>query len=69
MNGPAGRTIRVSTAVSVLGVAGIAACVSCWHAYEVVCAHGGSGVTAQQGEAVVYLSELSGIIDGAVTPW
>jgi hypothetical protein len=39
------RAIRVSTAVAVLGVAGIAAYVSYWHAYEVVRAHGESGVT------------------------
>jgi Protein of unknown function (DUF2637) len=31
----------------VLGVAGIAAHVSYWHAYEVVRAHGESGVTAR----------------------
>jgi hypothetical protein len=43
----ADRAIRVSTAVAVLGVAGIAAYVSYWHAYEVVRAHGESGVTAR----------------------
>jgi hypothetical protein len=42
------RTIRVSAAVAVLAVAGIAAYVSCWHAYAVVRAHGGSGVTARE---------------------
>jgi Protein of unknown function (DUF2637) len=41
------RTIRVSTAVAVLAVAAIAAYVSYWHAYAVVCAHGESGVTAR----------------------
>jgi Protein of unknown function (DUF2637) len=43
----ADRAIRVSTAVAVLGVAGIAAYVSYWHAYEVVRAHGETGVTAR----------------------
>lgn len=38
------RAIRVSTAVAVLAVAGVAAYVSYWHAYAVVCAHGESGV-------------------------
>jgi Protein of unknown function (DUF2637) len=42
----ADRAIRVTTAVAVLGVAGIAAYVSYWHAYEVVRVHGESGVTA-----------------------
>ena len=40
------RAIRVSTAVAVLAVAGVAAYVSYWHAYAVVCAHGETGVTA-----------------------
>jgi hypothetical protein len=43
----ADRAIRVSTAVAVLGVAGIAAYVSYWHAYKVVRALGESGVTAR----------------------
>ena len=43
----ADRAIRVSTAVAVLGVAGIAAYVSYWHAFEVVRAHGETGITAQ----------------------
>lgn len=38
----AGRAIRVSTAVAVLGVTGIAAYVSYRHAYDVVRAHGGT---------------------------
>ena len=38
------RAIRLSTAVAVLAVAGIAACVSYWHAYAVVWACGGSGI-------------------------
>ena len=41
------RTIRVSTAITVLAVAGVAAYVSYWHAYAVVCAHGETGVTAR----------------------
>ena len=41
------RAIRVSTAVAVLAVAGIAAYVSYWHAYAVVRAHGESGLTAR----------------------
>jgi hypothetical protein len=54
----ADRAIRVSTAAAVLGVAGIAAYVSYWHAYEVVRAHGESGVTGptdQEGEPVDHL--------------
>jgi hypothetical protein len=43
----ADRAIRVSTAASVVAVAGIAAYVSYWHAYDVVRAHGESGVTAR----------------------
>ena len=41
------RAIRVSTAVAVLAVAGVAAYVSYWHAYAVVCAHGETGITAR----------------------
>ena len=37
------RAIRLSTAVAVLAVAGIAAYASYWHAYAVVRAHGESG--------------------------
>jgi hypothetical protein len=40
------RAIRVSTAVVVLAVAGIAAYISYWHAYAVVREYGESGVTA-----------------------
>jgi hypothetical protein len=47
------RTIRVSAAVAVLAVAGIAAYVSCWHAYAVVRAHGESGVTARLEPATI----------------
>ena len=49
----ADRAIRVSTAAAVLGVAGIAAYVSYWHAFEVVHAHGESGVTARLEPATI----------------
>jgi Protein of unknown function (DUF2637) len=49
----ADRAIRVSTAAAVLGVAGIAAYLSYWHAYEVVRAHGESGVTARLEPATI----------------
>ena len=47
------RAIRVSTAVAVLAVAGVAAYVSYWHAYAVVCAHGESGITARLEPATI----------------
>ena len=47
------RVIRVSTAVAVLAVAGVAAYVSYWHAYAVVCAHGETGVTARLEPATI----------------
>jgi hypothetical protein len=47
------RAIRVSTAIAVLAVAGVAAYVSYWHAYAVVCAHGGTGVTARLEPATI----------------
>jgi hypothetical protein len=47
------RVIRVSTAVAVLAVAGVAAYVSYWHAYAVVRAHGESGVTARLEPATI----------------
>jgi hypothetical protein len=53
------RAIRVSTAVAVLAVAGVAAYVSYWHAYAVVCAHRVTGVTARLEPAT---------IDGLVSP-
>jgi Protein of unknown function (DUF2637) len=49
----ADRAIRVSTAAAVVGVAGIAAYVSYWHAYEVVRGHGESGVTARLEPATI----------------
>ncbi len=49
----ADRAIRVSTAIAVLAVAGVAAYVSYWHAYAVVCAHGESGVTARLEPATI----------------
>jgi hypothetical protein len=42
-----GTFIRVTTALAVLMVAGIAAIISYQHAYELVIAHGESGVTAR----------------------
>jgi hypothetical protein len=47
------RAIRVSTAIAVLAVAGVAAYVSYWHAYVVVCAHGETGVTARLEPATI----------------
>ena len=47
------RAIRVSTAVAVLTVAGVAAYVSYWHAYAVVCAHGETGITARLEPATI----------------
>jgi Protein of unknown function (DUF2637) len=47
------RAIRVSTAVAVLAVAGVAAYVSYWHAYAVVCAHGEGGITARLEPATI----------------
>src|SRR5438552_5687355 len=47
------RAIRLSTAAAVLAVAGIAACVSYWHAYAVVRAYGGSGITARLESATI----------------
>jgi hypothetical protein len=56
------RAIRVSTAVAVLSVAGVAAYVSYWHAYAVVCAHGETGITARLEPAtidgLVYVSSM-----------
>ena len=47
------RAIRLSIAAAVLAVAGIAAYVSYWHAYAVVRAHGGSGITARLEPATI----------------
>ena len=47
------RALRLSTAVAVLAVAGIAAYVSYWHAYAVVRAHGESGITARLEPATI----------------
>jgi Protein of unknown function (DUF2637) len=47
------RAIRISTAAAVLGVAGIAAYVSYWHAFEVVRAHGETGITARLEPATI----------------
>ena len=43
----------MSTAIAVLAVAGVAAYVSYWHAYAVVCAHGETGVTARLEPATI----------------
>ena len=47
------RAIRLSTAVTVLAVAGIAAYVSYWHAYAAVRAHGETGITARLEPATI----------------
>jgi hypothetical protein len=47
------HAIRLSTAAAVLAVAGIAAYVSYWHAYAVIRAHGGSGITARLEPATI----------------
>jgi hypothetical protein len=47
------RAIRLSTALAVLAVAGIAAYVSYWHAYAVVRAHGKTGITARLEPATI----------------
>lgn len=47
------RVIRVSTAAVVLGVAGIAAYISYWHAYAVVLECGETGVTARLEPATI----------------
>jgi Protein of unknown function (DUF2637) len=65
------RATRLSTAVAVLAVAGIAAYVSYWHAYAVVRAHGESGITARLKpttiDGLVYASSmLSGGRQGVV---
>ena len=60
------RAIRVSTAIAVLAVAGVAAYVSYWHAYAVVCAHGETGVTARLEPAtidgLVYASSMVNLV-------
>ena len=47
------RAIRLSTAAAVLAVAGIAAYVSYWHAYAVIRAYGGSGITGRLEPATI----------------
>ena len=47
------RAIRLSTAVAVLAVSGIAAYISYWHAYAVVRAHGETGITARLEPATI----------------
>ena len=41
------RLIRITTALAVAAVAAVAAVISYRHAYELVCAHGESGLTAR----------------------
>jgi Protein of unknown function (DUF2637) len=53
VSGGADRAIRVTTAAAVVGVAGIAAYVSYQHAFEVVRAHGESGLTARLEPATI----------------
>jgi nitrate reductase NapE component len=56
------HAIRLSTAMAVLAMAGIAAYVSYWHAYAVVRAHGETGITARLEPAridgLVYASSM-----------
>jgi hypothetical protein len=47
------RAIRISTAIAVLAVAGVAAYESYWHAYAVIWARGESGVTARLEPATI----------------
>jgi hypothetical protein len=47
------RAIRISTAIAVLAVAGVAAYESYWHAYAVISAHGESGITARLEPATI----------------
>jgi len=65
------RAIRLSTAVAVLAVAGIAAYVSYWHAYAVVRAHGETGITVRLEPAtidgLVYASSM--LSGGRYPPW
>jgi hypothetical protein len=49
----ADRAIRASATAAVLAVAGIAAYISYWHAYEVISAHGETGVTARLEPATI----------------
>jgi Protein of unknown function (DUF2637) len=49
----ADRAIRISTAAAVLAVAGIAAYVSYWHAFEVIRTHGENGATARVEPATI----------------
>ena len=60
------RMIRVSTAIVVLAVAGIAAYVSYWHAYAVVREYGETGVTASLEpvtiDGLVYASSMFSVV-------
>src|SRR5260221_5598328 len=61
----ADRAIRVSTAAAVVSVASIAAYVSYWHAFEVVRAHGETGITARLEPATIDALEAIGQVLGA----
>jgi hypothetical protein len=56
------RAIRLSTAVAVLAVAGIAAYVSYWHACAVVRAHGETGITARSGSVGAACAALCAVV-------
>jgi len=64
--GGADRAIRISTAIAVLAVAGIAAYESYWHAYAVIRAHGETGLTARLEPAtidgLVYESSMLSVV-------
>jgi hypothetical protein len=49
----ADHAIRISTAGAVLAVAGVAAYISYWHAYAVVCEFGEAGITARLEPATI----------------
>ena len=60
------RVIRLSAAVAVLAVAGVAAYASYGHAYAVVRAHGETGITAQLEPATIDGLGLRQLDGGAV---
>jgi Protein of unknown function (DUF2637) len=59
----AGRVIRWSTALAVLGVAAVAAAASYEHAYDLVRAHGEAGWTARMVPLTVDGADLR-VLDG-----
>ena len=65
------RLIRITTALAVVAVAGVAAIISYQHAYELVRSHGESGVTARllpfTVDGLIWAaSMLSGVCRGVV---